>query len=324
MGNDCAGILSPLFALDRLAVPYVHAFASELDKFATKAILANKPPTVLYKDMRTRDVAQTPRVDLYCCGFPCIPFSRAGNEQGFEHETGDLFFHALRYIRARTPTVFVLENVRGLCTHDKGRTYRRIKEALGSVRGAYDIRHFLLDTQDYGLPQRRKRLYIVGRLRRACRAELRRPPTRAKRPSLMDVIRSTGGDRITRENSPTLYYLSPCKRDPNKFADLRKRYGVADLAQHPIAALLGKRRDFVCSGYDLLPTLQRRCDFYITSLGREITPREALAFQGFPMEFKIVCSNIQTYKQAGNAMSLNVLEALFAAIMKTTDLAARG
>ena len=319
VGNDCAGILAPLFALDALGVPYDHVFASEIDRQARRAIQANKPPRVLYGDMRTRDAASVPRVDLYFCGFPCVPFSRAGKEEGFAGKGGDVFFHVLEYIRRRRPTVFVLENVAALMTHRNGRTFEVMDRHLRGL-GSYDTEYLTLDTQDYGLPQRRKRLYIVGRARRAATGRLRTPPASATRASLMDVIRLAGGDRVTPATAPSLYRLSPSKRDPGKFADLRRKFGVRDLRRHPIVALLGQGRSYVTSGYGVVPTLQRRCDFFVTSLGREISAREALALQGFPPSFKVVCSKAQTYRQAGNAMSVNVVRALLAEVLRCTRL----
>jgi DNA (cytosine-5)-methyltransferase 1 len=98
--------------------------------------------------------------DILCAGFPCQPFSNCGQHKGFEDERGTLFFHIMKFVKHHKPKVIILENVQGLLTHDNGNTFKRIKTDIETDN--YTVVHKLLKCSDYGLPQMRKRLFIIG------------------------------------------------------------------------------------------------------------------------------------------------------------------
>jgi len=135
-------------------------FSSEWDKDSQKTYQANFGE-VPAGDITKIDVDEIPSFDVLLAGFPCQPFSTIGQRAGFKHETqGTLFYDVLRIISAKRPTSFLLENVKGLVSHDKGNTFETIKKCLS--KEGYELYFQILDSADFGVPQVRKRIYIVG------------------------------------------------------------------------------------------------------------------------------------------------------------------
>ena len=167
IGTDCSGMEAPIQALRNLKVPFRHVFSCEIDKHARTTIEANFPPDTMYTDITKRDNKdeQTKDMDLYVAGFPCQPFSTAGKQQGFEDEKGrgKIFLDIVDYITKQRPKIFILENVKGLVTLDKGAYMQQILSKLNAIgQGVYEIQHKVLNTKDHGIPQSRPRWYCVG------------------------------------------------------------------------------------------------------------------------------------------------------------------
>ena len=149
-------------------------FACDINKYAEQTFLANFNPFKFYRDITKLKMEELPKVDLLTAGFPCQSFSLAGKRLGFEDTRGTLFFDLLRYIKEHTPKYFILENVKGLTSHDKGKTLDTILKCLGQTINNqisffkyedslnYNIHYQVLNTKDYGLPQNRERIFIVG------------------------------------------------------------------------------------------------------------------------------------------------------------------
>ena len=164
-----AGIGGFHVALERLGGKCV--MACEMDKSARAAYRANfekhSPeifPDMFISDVRTLDgelLNSVPNFDILCAGFPCQPFSHAGRQHGFDDaERGNLFFDIMRIMRARRPAACILENVRNLHSHDNGRTFVRIADEISGI--GYSMAWKILKASDYGVPQNRPRIYIVG------------------------------------------------------------------------------------------------------------------------------------------------------------------
>ena len=178
IGTDFSGIGSPEQALISLGIKHQSMFACDYDKFAKQSYLANYKPLHFYDDITTRNHKETPYVDLYIAGFPCQAFSMAGKRKGFDDTRETLFFDLLQYLKEQRPKYFILENVKGLVSHDKGNTFKVILDSLaksvnGETRGGlfggetgdclgYHIYHKVLNTKNYGIPQNRERIFIVG------------------------------------------------------------------------------------------------------------------------------------------------------------------
>lgn len=141
---------------------------SEIKPAAIKVLRQNHPDESICGDITQIDTAQIPDFDILCAGFPCQAFSCAGKRMGFEDTRGTLFFEVARILRDKRPKGFILENVEGLVSHDGGKTFNVILEILNSLH--YKVSYRVLNSKDFGVPQERKRIYIVG--------------TKAKQPNL--------------------------------------------------------------------------------------------------------------------------------------------
>lgn len=145
--------------------------ACEKDQYARKTYIenfSNKYPQLnteimFPKDITLLDIKSIPDFDILCGGFPCQAFSRAGLQKGFEDKRGILFFNVLDILKTKMPSTFLLENVKNLVTHDHGKTFQTIIEELKKI--GYHIFYKILNSSDYGVPQMRKRVYIVGFLK---------------------------------------------------------------------------------------------------------------------------------------------------------------
>ena len=135
-------------------------FSSEWDQNCQRTYEANFG-VLPDGDITQIEVDEVPKCDVILAGFPCQPFSSIGQRAGFDHPTqGTLFYDVLRLVKGLRPKAFLLENVVGLVNHDKGNTFKVIRESLEAE--GYSVSSKILDSADFGLPQHRKRLYIVG------------------------------------------------------------------------------------------------------------------------------------------------------------------
>jgi len=177
VGTDFSGIGAPEVALNNLEIEHRIAFACEIDEPARKSYCAIHKAEQMFEDITTRKHEEIEQLGLYIAGFPCGPFSHAGKRLGFEDIKGTLFFDTAEFIRINRPEVFILENVRGLVTQNKGRTFQTVVDVLSnggeSVNDqfsidfyedglGYHIYHKILNTKEHGLPQNRERVFIVG------------------------------------------------------------------------------------------------------------------------------------------------------------------
>lgn len=138
----------------------VCVFTSEIKPYAVKVLLSNHPGETVTGDITKVETKNIPDFDILCAGFPCQAFSAAGKRQGFADTRGTMFFEVERILRDKRPRGFILENVEGLVNHDGGRTLKVIEEHLESLNYQFDYK--VLNSRYFGVPQERKRIYIVG------------------------------------------------------------------------------------------------------------------------------------------------------------------
>jgi len=173
VGTFFSGIGSPEQALLNLGIKHEFEFACDIDKFARETYLKNFDCKNMYNDITALDMKDLSYVDLLVFGFPCQAFSMAGKRGGFEDTRGTLFYDALRYLKVHKPRYFIAENVKGLLSHDSGRTFQTIIDCLASTINTqmtlmpfdnlgYHIHYKVLNTKDFGIPQNRERIFIVG------------------------------------------------------------------------------------------------------------------------------------------------------------------
>ena len=301
-----SGIGAPEFAAREVFGEAKTIFACEIDKFARQSYLANHDaPLVFYEDVCDLDAkAYAGQIDILIGGSPCQDFSTAGLRAGEDGDKGNLIWQFYRIVSEARPSVFVYENVKGLLSIDGGKSYQRFLDALRDL--GYHCHAGILNTKDYGNPQNRERLYIAGFLNADEYHAFSYAPKMALTLNLGDML-----DREVDEK----YFLSErtvkCfKKEVNAFSGAIKVIGKLDIKGNDII-----KRVYATDG--VAPTIH-------TAQGgnqepkilqepriRKLTPRECLRLQGFPENFKIVVSDTQAYKQAGNAMSVNVVKMIF-------------
>ena len=281
-------------------------FSSEFDNFAQKTYKAN------FGEMPSGDITQIssseiPVHDILIAGFPCQAFSQAGKQLGFEDTRGTLFFDIARILKEKRPKSFLLENVKNLVRHDKGKTFKVIKNTLLEL--GYSVHHKVLRAGDFGVPQNRERIYIVG------------------------------FDKNQVSNYDSFKFPKPTY-EPTKLGNIlennaNEKYTISDKLweghQRRKAEHQNKGNGF---GYTLFNadseytnTISARyykdgSEILIEQKGknpRKLTPREAARLQGFPENFIIPVSDTQAYKQFGNSVAVPVVEKIALQLIKVLE-----
>lgn len=301
VGTDCSGMEAPIQALRKMGIPFEHVFASEIDTVCLQTIRANTSPSHLYEgDIRERDHSSVPPVDLYVCGFPCQPFSKVGEGKGLSDPRGTVFFACAEYIRAHRPLFFVLENVITLLTNDEGRTWRVILSTLTGLDG-YSVSFSVMNTRDYGVPQSRRRLYIVGR--RGEEPFVFPPPVSEECPPVESIV----DWEDTTPPSPRGTFL---KRALDLSPLLQERGSCfVDILQYR------SRERIPARGFKHATCLLTTSYVWCVPMRRWASHLELLRMQGFPDDFRIVVRDSEFRKQIGNTMSVNVLQTLFESLL---------
>lgn len=270
-------------------------FASDIDAACRRAYAENFGHEPVGDITRT-PAESVPDHDLLLAGFPCQPFSIIGQKRGFEDTRGTLFFDIARILAAKKPRLFVLENVRQLVGHDRGRTLQVILKTLRDLGYQTDFR--VLDALDFGLPQRRRRVWIVGSLDR------------------LTMTWPAGGvpmtplSRILEKNVPARFFASETiraarleKKTPGAEPAIWHENKSGNIGVHPYSCSLRAGASY---------------NYLLVNGERRLTPREMLRLQGFPESFRIVCSDSQTRKQAGNSLPVTVAEHVIGALLDST------
>ncbi len=272
------------------------------------------------RDVTTIDANELPDADVLTAGFPCQPFSKIGKLHGFADARGTLFFDVLRILKAKQPKAFVLENVKNLVAHDGGNTFKVIIDALENDLG-YTVYKQVLNTKDYGLPQDRKRIYIVGF----------KENIPFKFPDPIELPFTVGK---VFENEPVhdFFYLSQTYMDglqkhKDRHAERGHGFGYKVLNPEGISTALvvgnmGRERNLI---QDVpRPSGVSRKGGPLNTRGiRKLTVRECARLQGFPDDYEFPVPVTTGYKQMGNAVSVPVAEAVARQVAMALE-AARG
>lgn len=298
-------------------------FTSEWNRFAQQTYAANfrdnHPP---HGDITKIGTDEIPEHDVLLAGFPCQPFSIAGvskknslgRQHGFLDETqGTLFFDVARIIKSKRPAAFLLENVKNLTTHDKGRTFKVILKTLTEELG-YKVWHRVIDAQHF-VPQHRERIVIVGFRDDVPFSwdELKLPEKRSVR--LAKILHPGDGS----ENAEPPYTLGPAAKVNDKYtlsdklwqylqgyADKHRAagngFGFGLVTPEDVARTLSAR--YYKDGSEILVSQGRKAN------PRRLTPRECARLMGYGDEFRIPVSDTQAYKQFGNSVAVPVFEAV--------------
>jgi len=272
---------------DDLGTAVKCVFSSDIDEDCQKAYEENfreKPAG----DIKVINAEDIPDHDILLAGFPCQPFSIIGHRKGFEDTRGTLFFEIARILEAKKPKAFVLENVKLFAGHNKGETLKRIMEALRDLGYHADFR--ILNALDFGLPQKRERIFIVG-FKKACSFDW--PKGVLPMIPLKDILE---------RNVPEQYYASAYirknrlkKQKPTKEPTIWHENKAGHISAYPFSCALRAGASY---------------NYLLVNGERRLTMREMLRLQGFPDSYKIACSYSQTRKQAGNSLPVPVAKAV--------------
>lgn len=275
-------------------------FSSEWDENAAKTYEANfgeKPQG----DITKIDPASIPDFDILLGGFPCQPFSIIGDKEGFNHETqGTLFFNIERILLEKKPKAFMLENVRNLTAHDKGRTFKVILTHLQNA--GYTVYHKVLNALDYGVPQKRERIIIVG-FREKIPFEYPKPIPIEKRATVKDILDPEA------EKDKSLF-VKPSIRESrlqrNKYPDFPKPY----ISHENVSGAITPH-NFSCA-----LRAGASANYILINDERRPSAREMLRIQGFPDSYKITVSYGHIKHQAGNSVAVPVIKAVARQMIK--------
>ena len=276
-------------------------FSSEIDKYAQQTYYANFGE-LPHGDITQIDEKEIPAHDIILAGFPCQAFSIAGKRLGFEDTRGTLFFEVARIIKHHKPKIVFLENVKGFVNHDKGNTFKVVKETLEEL--GYKVYAKVLNAKDFGVPQNRERIYIVGFLEDV---EFEFPQSLDKEVKVGDILEDKVHDKYT--ISDKLWAGHQRRKIEHKAKG--NGFGYSLFNEHSeYTSTLSAR--YYKDGSEVLIAQNGQNP-------RKLTPREAGRLQGFSKNFKIVCSDVQAYKQFGNSVSVPVIEAISKKILKNVE-----
>ncbi len=274
-------------------------FSSEFDEDACKTYEANfgEHPSGDITKINAEDI---PDFDILLGGFPCQAFSIIGKKEGFANETcGTLFFDIERILKVKRPSAFMLENVRNLVAHNNGNTFKVIREHLEAL--GYTVHAKVLNALDYGVPQKRERIIIVGFLK-DIPFEFPEPVCESERLSLSDILE---------ENVDARYYV----KEPIKLSRLErlrdKDYPKPYISHENMAGSVTPHP------YSSALRAGASANYILVNDERRPTEREMLRIQGFPDTFKIVLPYGKIKKQCGNSVAVPVIKAVATEMLKS-------
>ena len=262
-------------------------FSSDIDPYCQDSYEANfgHRPT---GDITKVDPNKIPDHDILFAGFPCQPFSIIGQMKGFDDTRGTLFFHIANIIKEKMPKAFVLENVKQLVGHNQGHTLKIIIKTLQDL--GYHVQYAVLNALDYGLPQKRERVLIVGH---------REPimfsfpsPIRPFKP-LTEILEKKVEKKYIASD-----YIQQKRKEKHKSAyklSVWHENKAGNICSYPYSCALRAGASY---------------NYLLVNGERRFTPREMFRLQGFPDSYKIISNEGQARKQAGNAVPVNIVKAV--------------
>lgn len=356
LATTFSGIGAVEQAFKRLKIPHKIIFAGDICPFVKKSYFANYELDETHWHNDITEFNAKPykdKIDILVGGSPCQAFSMVGKRKGLEDARGTLFYDFARVIKECKPKVFIYENVKGLLSHDSGKTWEIVQECFNKL--GYKIYYQVLNAKDYGIPQNRERIFVVGFKDKKANFSFPKP---IKLQSTMQdfledytdskyYLKEKGVKFVTKSKNRLKQYtqingkVALCQRANQQFNwhgdfvfesaesleadefifnvnEVEEKYYLSEKVKNYVLA--GGTKAFKTStktdlevARPLLQTMHKMhragVDNYVTHKGRirKLTPRECLRLMGFADDFKIVVSDIQAYRQAGNSIVVNVL-----------------
>lgn len=350
-----SGIGAIEHAFKRLHIPHEIVFACDIDKFVKQSYLANYniKPDAWFDDINDIPAKKfKAKVDFLMGGSPCQSFSSVGKRKGLGDDRGNLVFNFIDLIEEIKPNIFLFENVKGLLTHNKGETFKYILGEFESTN--YKIVYQILNSKDYGVPQNRERLYLLGFKDKKFNFEF--PQKMELQYKVKDFLQDKadikyylgkkGVEFVTsRANHKYKCQINGdvalCQKSNQQFnwhgdfvresgEAVNEKYFLSEAVKNYVLksgtkGFYSKPKTDLDIARPLLSTMgsmhRAGVDNYFTygDKIRKLTPRECLRLMGFDDSFKIVVSDTQMYKQAGNSVVVNVLMAILQNIYKENN-----
>ena len=279
---------------------YECVFANDFDKSSKDIYTLNHGSTFELGDLNDIPVNEIPEHDLLCGGFPCQPFSIAGDQKGFKDSRSNVFWKIIEILKYHKPQNIILENVKNLTSHDNGNTFKIIQDALQDC--GYFIKYTILDTSKVSrIPQHRERIYIVGFRDKESYERFNFDLPTIEKGNISDFMES---------NIPDKYYYSD-------------KYKVYDMIHSNVHKNISDNVIYQYRRYYVRENKSNCCPTLTANMGggghnvpiikdnigiRKLTPRECFNLQGFPKDYKLPkLSDSALYKLAGNAVSVPVI-----------------
>ena len=287
-------------------------FSSEIDLFAQKTYKANfgEIPFGDITQQKTKN-AIPKDFDVLCAGFPCQSFSIAGKRGGFNDTRGTLFFNVAEIIKTHQPKAFFLENVKGLISHDRGKTLGTILNVLRDDLGYFVPEPKVMNAKNFGVPQNRERIFIVGFKKEIHSKNFNYPNPTSTEVKIQSILEEK---EVSVKYYLSTQYLSTLKKHRQRHEAKGNGFGYEIIDSNGIANAIvcggmGKERNLVIDHRltNFVPVTNIKGQVNREGV-RKMTPREWARLQGFPDSFKIVVSDAQAYKQFGNSVAVPVVK----------------
>lgn len=299
-------------------------FSSEWDAQAQKTYLLNYGEVPFGDITKETTKAFIPDdFDVLCAGFPCQAFSLAGKRLGFEETRGTLFFDVAEIIRRKRPKAFFLENVKGLLIHDKGKTIQTILKVLREDLDYYVPDPQIVNAMNFGVPQHRERVYIVGFRKDQNVTEFTYPSPTDKTKTFADIKEE---HTVSAKYYLSTQYVKTLVAHKERHAAKGNGFGYEIIPDNGVANAIvvggmGRERNLVIDTRleDFTPVTNIKGEINRDGL-RRMTPREWARLQGFPDNFIIRVADASAYKQFGNSVAVPAIQATAEEIIKRINL----
>ena len=300
---------------------YKCVFSADNNQYACETYYKNFKEYPLL-DIKKLSPKKIPNHDILCAGFPCQPFSIAGKRKGFDDTRGTLFFDIVKILKEKKPKIFILENVKGLVNHNKGKTFKKILEILSQKLNGkiiksrrenlrYNVFWKVLNSNNFNVPQNRERVFIIGFTDQSI--DFKFPTNQELKNTLNDIIKIKP-KKIRRISKLSKGYIDKHLRKHKNYNKIKNlNYLVANEV----------RRSRCHFRFDnISPCLTTKMGTggnnvpYLVNQNRFYTLEECLLIQGFPKNFKLTNNYTEALKQIGNSVSVPVINSLVQQIKK--------
>ena len=309
-----AGLGGFRIALESLGAECV--YSNEWDKHAQK-VYFNNFGDLPEGDITLVDEKQIPKHDILCAGFPCQAFSISGKQRGFEDSRGTLFFDVARIVKEKRPKVVFMENVKNLAKHDGGKTLEVIQATMEEL--GYEFNQKVLSSVNYGMPQKRERIYMV-----CFRKDIVNANFNFKYPKSIPLTKHVEDFLIPEEEIPKNLFVTREdtymeNKTDNVYSNKPIRMGIVNKGGQGERIYSTKGIAITLSAYGG-GAFSKTGGYLINGKTRKLHPRECARLMGYPDSYQLAEKDSQSYKQFGNSVVIDVLQYIAIEIGKTLKI----